>query len=216
MKKFLTIMILAIAVTTSCTQDVYEKGEGDWSKIVAEICDGYTASDSMVTRFVTDDGVAYVVSNPFNTSLMLKPDTIFRAVFYYEKDGEKAEVKGLNRVAVISPREIDNVKTDPVRLESMWMGKTKRYINLSVYMMVGVPDSDDAAHQIACSRDSVHQNDDGSHTLFLTFYHDQGNVPEYYSQRYYVSIPMQSGAADSVCLRVNTYDGMLDKRLIIK
>ena len=209
------LLLLIAAVAASCTQDAYEKGEGELSAMVAEMGDGYTASDKKVTRFVTDDGEQFSVSNPFSSNMMPKADTVYRAIFYYVKDGENAEVKGLNKVSVVSLHKIDDVKTDPVRMESVWIGKSKKYLNLSLYLMSGYTTDEKAVHKIGCNRDSLYQNADGTKTLRLTFYHDQAGVPEYYSQRIYVSIPIQTIGADSIWLNVNTYDGLFSKRMKI-
>jgi hypothetical protein len=50
-------------------------------------------------------------------------------------------------------------------------------------------------------------NADSTRTMQLLFNHHQGDVPEYYSQRAYISLPLQGLAADSVRLTVVTYDG---------
>lgn len=198
---------------TSCTQDAYEKGDGKTSAMVAEMGIGFTASDTRVTSFVTDDGILFSVSNPFFSSLMPKADTTYRAVFYYIKDGEKAVVKGLNQVVVVSPRQMKDIKTDPVRFESAWVGKSKQYLNLSLYLMQGYTDDEEAVHKIGFRRDSLYQNNDGTRTLHLTLYHDQAGVPEYYSQRVYVSAPLHSYDVDSIWLDVNTYNGWVEKRI---
>jgi len=41
-------------------------------------------------------------------------------------------------------------------------------------------------------------------------------VPEYYSQRTYVSIPLTGVDADSLWLTVNTYDGLVIRKLILE
>ena len=99
------------------------------------------------------------------------------------------------------------MKTDPVRMESMWIGKSKKYLNMGFYVMTGKADVDSLKHVLGCRRDTLITNIDGTRTLRLTFYHDQGGVPEYYSQRVYLSIPIQGIKADSVWLNVNTYEG---------
>ena len=193
--QFLVILLssqLSI-LNSSCTQDVYEKGEGELSAMVAEMGDGFTASDKKVTRFVTDDGVQFSVTNPFSSNLMPKADTVYRAIFYYVKDGDKAEVK----------------------FESAWVGKSKQYLNLSLYLMQGYTEDEEAVHKIGFRRDSLYQNTDGTKTLHLTLYHDQAGMPEYYSQRIYVSVPLQSFGVDSVWLDVNTYNGLVEKRIKI-
>ena len=208
-------LFIFLPLIVSCTQDAYDKGEGELSDMVAEMANGYTASDKKVTRFVTDDGVALTVSNPFSSNLMPKADTVYRAIFYYVKNESEAEVKGLNRVMVVSPSVVEQsvAKTDPVKFESVWMGKSKKYLNLSLYLMHGNTTDKAAVHKIGCRRDSLYLNTDGTKTLHLTFLHDQAGVPEYYSQRVYVSIPMPSTGVDTVWMDVNTYDGLVVKRL---
>ena len=198
-------------ITSSCTQDAYDKGEGRYSQMVAEMADGYTASDGRVTTFVTDADEHLTVTEPFTTKLMPKADTVYRAVFYYNKVEQGAEVIGLDRVGVITPRTIDTLKTDPVRLESMWMAKSGRYLNLSVYLMLGSTDDDEAIQKIGCHRDTLTANPDGTSTLHLRLYHDQAGVPQYYSARTRLSIPLSEIDADSVVLTVNTYDGPVSK-----
>ena len=204
-----------LSFLVSCTQDAYEKGEGELSTVVVEMGNGYTASDKKVMRFVTDDGEAFTVSNPFLSSLMPKADTVYRAIFYYVKNESEAEVKGVNKVTVVSPHQVEQtkMKTDPVKFESIWMGKSKKYLNLSLYLMQGYTTDKEATHKIGCRRDSLYQNADGTKTLHLTFFHDQAGVPEYYSQRIYLSIPMPSTGVDTVWMDVNTYDGLVEKRL---
>ena len=219
MKKIFRLFLIILlssqfsVLNFSCTQDAYEKGEGELSAMVAEMGDGFTSSDKRVTRFVTDDGISFSVSNPFASNLMPKPDTVYRAIFYYIKDGEQAEVKGLNKVLVATPRKMEDMKTDPVRFESAWVGKSKQYLNLSIYLMQGYSEDEEAIHKLGFRCDSLYLNADGTKTLHLTLYHDQAGLPEYYSQRIYVSAPLQSFGADSVWLDVNTYKGMVEKRI---
>lgn len=217
MKHIGCALLLSTTLFVACTQDAYDKGEGYYSQMIAEMGDGHTASDKRVTHFVTDDGVDHKVLNPFTTSLMAKPDTVYRAIFYFNKNEQgQAEVIGLDRVGVIRPFSPKAVKTDPVKMESVWLGKSKRYLNLSLYLKTGAVDNDDALQMVGCCRDTLLLNDDGTQTLHLTLYHDQGGVPEYYSSRAYFSIPLTDTDADSVVLRINTYDGMVTKHLRIR
>lgn len=212
MKKHIAWMLAMALLAVDCTQDAYDKGEGPYSQMVAEMADGHTASDKRVTHFVTDDAIDYKVANPFTTSLMEKPDTTYRAIFYFkQQEPGQAEVIGLDRVGVLRPFKMETLKTDPVKLESVWLGKSKRYLNLSLYLMVGSTDNDEALHRMGCHRDTLTYNDDGTRTLHLTLYHDQGGVPEYYSSRAYFSIPLTESTADSIRLRINTYEGIITK-----
>ena len=214
--KHIGCALLLMTLFVACTQDAYDKGEGYYSQMVAEMGDGHTASDKRVTHFVTDDDVDHTVTNPFITSLMEKADTIYRAIFYFNTDEQgHAEVIGLDRVGVLRPRAMEAIKTDPVKLESVWLGKSKRYLNLSLYLKTGAVGDDEAMHKVGCCRDTLLLNDDGTRTLHLTLYHDQGGVPEYYSSRAYFSIPLTETDADSIVLRINTYEGMLTKRIML-
>lgn len=216
-KFYYLLPLLSFYLLSSCTQDAYDKGEGELSRLLAEMGDGYTSADKKVTYFVTDDGTRHTVVNPFTSNLMPKADTIYRAVFYYVDNGTDVQVNGLNRVLVITPHQTDSIKaeakTDPVKFESLWMGKNKKYLNLSLYLKLGTAEDEEAVQKVACSLDSLHHNADGTHTACLTFLHDQAGVPQYYSQRVYFSIPLQQLRADSVSLSINTWQGLVTKRL---
>lgn len=206
-----TVACVLALVLVSCEQDSYDKGNGDYSQMVAEMGLAYTESDVRVQRILTDDGEAYQVAHPFKSSLMPKADTVYRAIFYYNKTEDGVDVLGLNNVYVLSPRKLSVVKTDPVRLESVWMGKSKSYLNLSLYVMMGATSDKDAVHHFSCHKDTVIVHDNGKRTCHLTLYHDQAGIPEYYSQRTYFSIPVQGLQADTVSITVNTYDGLMQK-----
>ena len=192
---------------SACTQDAYDKGEGTYSQMTAQLADAHVNSDKRVDYVDTDEGEHLVLSRSTTASFITKADTTYRVSFYYKMVEGQAEPITMGRVAVVSPKAIPDMKTDPVRMESMWIGKSKKYLNLGFYLMTGTTDSDDMKQVLGCRRDALVTNADGTHTLRLTLYHDQGGVPEYYSQRVYLSIPIQGIKADSVWMTVNTYNG---------
>jgi hypothetical protein len=120
-------------------------------------------------------------------------------------------VIGLGRVGVLAPRKQKALKTDPVRFESVWISPNRAYLNASIYLLMGSSDDDKAIHTLGCHIDTLRKNVDGTETMQLTLYHDQGGVPEYYSQRTYVSIPLKGAMTDSVCFTIHTYDGIVRK-----
>jgi len=210
-------LCLLLLFFSSCTQDAYDKGEGPYSQMVAEMADGYTAADKRVTHFVTDDEEHYTVAEPFTSRLMEKGDTVYRAVFYFNKrETGEADVVGLDRVGVIQPRKIDEMKTDPVKMESVWLAKSGRYLNLSLWLMTGAVDSQETIHMLGCRQDTLMEHSDGKRSLYLTLYHDQGDVPEYYSARAYFSIPLSEQNADTITLRINTYDGEKKRKFCLR
>lgn len=201
------LCLLVVIVATACTQDSYEKGEGAYSQMMAQLADAHVNSDKRVDHIDTDEGEHLVLNRSAAASFITKADTTYRVSFYYRMVDGKAEPLSLGRVPVVTPKLILHMKTDPVRMESMWIGKSKKYLNMGFYVMTGKPDVDSLKHVLGCRRDTLITNIDGTRTLRLTFYHDQGGVPEYYSQRVYLSIPIQGIKADSVWLNVNTYEG---------
>jgi hypothetical protein len=200
----------------SCTTDAYEKGDGEHSYLQAEMADMHTNLEKRVDYIITDAGEKLKVSNPFAARWLSTPDSVYRAVVYFSKTDDGAEVTGVSRVGVLVPKKFDDFTDDPVRFESSWVGKSGRYLNASIYLMLGSTSDEDAIHRIGCQKDTLIVHADSTSTLFLRLYHDQGGVPEYYSQRTYVSIPLDSVRADSVCLSINTYEGTVAKTLAVR
>lgn len=201
------LCLLMVFAAVACTQDAYEKGEGAYSEMTAQLADAHVNSDKRVDYVDTDEGEHLMLSQSASARFITKADTTYRVSFYYKMVEGKAEPLSMGRVTVFSPQVIKAMKTDPVRMESMWIGRSKKYLNMSFYVMTGTTDDDDVKQTLGCRRDGVTKNADGTQTLRLTLYHDQGGVPEYYSQRVYVSIPIQGIKVDSIFLQVNTYDG---------
>ena len=215
-RAFFYLFTLFLPILASCTQDAYDKGEGRYSQMVAEMADGYTNGDAKIVSFVTDADERLTVVEPFTSKLAPKADTVYRAVFFFNRTDCGAEVITVNRVGVVRPHVIDTLKTDPVRLESVWLAKSRRYLNVSVYLMLGATDDASALQTVGCHRDTLMANADGTSTLRLVFYHDQGGVPQYYSSRSYASIPLGAVDADSLQLTINTYDGPVVKRFYVR
>jgi hypothetical protein len=201
------LCLLMVFAAVACTQDAYEKGEGAYSEMTAQLADAHVNSDKRVDYVDTDEGEHLMLSQSASARFITKADTTYRVSFYYKMVEGKAEPLSMGRVTVFSPQVIKAMKTDPVRMESMWIGRSKKYLNMSFYVMTGTTDDDDVKQTLGCRRDGVTKNADDTQTLRLTLYHDQGGVPEYYSQRVYVSIPIQGIKVDSISLQVNTYDG---------
>ena len=196
----------------SCANDAYDKGEGEYSQMQAEMAEVHVGSDQLVDYFVTDNNKKFMVAFPFKNSWMKTPDSTYRAVAYFDESTEGlADVRGLGRVAVVVPKHQKNLKTDPVRFESIWMSSNRAYLNAGIYLLMGSTTDEQAIHTLGCHIDTLQSNDDGTKTMYFTLFHDQGGMPEYYSQRAYVSIPLKDVVADSVCLTIHTYDNIVRK-----
>ena len=110
----------------------------------------------------------------------------------------------------LSELEVE-MKTDPVKFESAWMSKTGKYINLSFALKTGTTEDDEAIHSLRVVQDTIKMNPDGTSTSYLRLYHDQGGVPDYYSTQVYASIITSEVLADSACITINTYKGIVTK-----
>lgn len=211
------ITSLLSLLTSACSTDAYDKGEGGYSLMRAEMAEVHVDGSLKADYLTTDDGERLTIATPYSSSWMKTPDSTYRALAYYSKRAEGiADVQGMSRVGVIVPKRMKEPKTDPVRFESAWMSRGGRYLNAGIYLLLGSTDDEKAIHTVGCHLDTLRGNADGTTTMQLTFYHDQGGVPEYYSQRTFVSIPLDNAATDSVCLTVNTYDGPVRKTFRIK
>ena len=105
--------------------------------------------------------------------------------------------------------DVDNILTDPVGLESMWLSKNGSYINLSLLLKSGKAEGDTSLHTLGIVSNGTTTDADGHRTLHLTLYHDQGGVPEYYTVQQYVSVDTHSlVGVDAVEIAVNTYSGL--------
>jgi hypothetical protein len=210
-------------VLLSCTTDAYDKGDGEYSLLQAELADVYTDSSGLADHFITDNNERISIANSYSNSWMTKADTTYRAVVYFMRSEEtsspSADIFSTNPVGVIVPKRLkkaDTMKTDPVRFESAWMSRSGHYYNVALYLMSGATTDSKALHVIGCVADTLMVNADSTRTAYITLYHDQGGRPEYYSQRSYLSIPLDSIPSDSVNLTINTYDGPVIKTFSIK
>ena len=168
-------------------------------------------SNQQVTKIVTDDGDELSLTAPYTAKWVSKADTTYRCMLYYNKVDNQAEVVSMGQVPCANIALLSDfdkpLLTDPVKFESTWMSKTGKYLNLSLQLKTGVTDDSTAAQSLAIISDTLVKYADGKQIRHLILYHDQGNVPEYYSTKVYLSIPTNRIDADSVRISINSYDG---------
>ena len=216
MKKLFRLLVIItvncqLSTLISCTQDAYEKGEGEYSLLRGDFAEAIVNSSKQVAKIVTDDGDEMFVTSPYTAKWIAKADTTYRCMLYYNKVEGKAEVVSMGQVpcaAIVPLSKFEKeLKTDPVKFESTWMSKTGRYLNLSIQVKSGVTDDTTAVQSLAIVSDTLITHSDGKQIRNLILHHDQGNVPEYYSTQVYISIPTERIDADSVRISINSYDG---------
>ena len=208
MKSFLRLIVIIILnsqlsiLNSSCTQDGYDKGEGQYSYLRGDFVEAQIGADKNMVSLMTDEGETLPLSQPYTAKWITRSDTVYRCMLYYNKVRDS---KG-QTVA----------ETDPVKFESAWMSKTGKYINLSFALKTGTTEDEEAIHSLRVVQDTILTNPDGTSTSYLRLYHDQGGVPDYYSTQVYASLITSEILADSACISINTYKGIITKAFQIK
>ena len=210
MKKLLIpTVLLSLSLVVACTIDAYEKGEGIYSLMTAELVEAYVGNDKYVGQVETDQGEQLTLQQPYTAKWIQTADTTYRALLYYNKvRAGEVEPINMSRVGVLLLHDSikGGMKTDPLYVESAWIAKNRRYLNLRLRLLTGSTDDETAQHSIGLLRDTIASTP--SH-LRLQLYHDQGGCPEYYSFVTYASIPLVDIKADTITLFINTYDGVV-------
>lgn len=205
------------AALAACQADSYESGQGNFSLLTADFVELHTNAQCAAIYAITDGGDSLALVPAATPDWTSRPDTAYRAILYYDRaEGPAVRARSIIEVPVLRPvatAALDSVPIHPVRLESAWVSAGGKYLNLGLYLKVGEGGPEGARHTVGLVCDSVAVSASGCRTAHLRLYHDQGGVPEHYSQKTYVSAPCSMLAADSAVLRVETYDGPAVKAL---
>ena len=210
-------LVAALPVLAGCTIDSYEKGEGDYSLLTAELVEAYIDNNKNVSHVVTDQGNRLLLTSPLTAQWIATPDTMYRALLYYniiEEEG-KADPVSLGWVGVLSPRDSikGGMKSDPLYAESMWVAKNRKYLNLRLRLLTGSVDDENARHSLGLVKDAAGSAPEHARMML---YHDQGGMPEYYSMVTYASIPIDSIEADTLTIVVKTYNGEVNRTFTLR
>lgn len=222
----LKYLFLAFALLfMACENEAYRTGEGSLSNMRADFVEAQTDADANVVSVETDDGERMFLAPAVKTSLMERPDTVYRALLYYNKvesdDGSfLAEPLGLSQVLVpqVVPLENleDGLKADPVDFVSSWTSRNGKYLNIEVGVKTGAVDGSYGTQTLGLVLLGVDGQADGTRHVRLSLYHDQAGVPQYYTAGAYVSIavsrlPIEPSAGDVVSIDIETYGGTITR-----
>ena len=217
MKKIIRLLsaVSLFVFATSCEQELYDRGDSEYSLMRADFVEAYVDNNKQVEYVVTDDDDRLQLVTPYVAPWIQRADTTYRAVLYYNNVRGKAEVLGLSKVStaqIRKPREFKSgVKTDPLGMESVWLSGNRKYLNLCLILKTGAVDDENTVQTLGIIGDSIVADPDGRRTYQLRVFHNQGDVPEYYSQRVYFSVPVSGLEVDSLQLSINTYKGVVSK-----
>lgn len=118
----------------------------------------------------------------------------------------------IKRLQTLAP-----LKTDPVSFVALWLSANRKYVNITFDVKTGSSGSDADGQSIGAVLTDMTRNADGTLTAHITFCHDQGNVPQYYSSRQYASLAVaQMQDADSASIVINSYKGKVVKTISLK
>ena len=225
MRSSFILMICAICIICGCTQDAYDKGEGEYSLLRADFVEAHTNGEKQADYIITDDGEQFPLSKTYSAKWLTTPDSLYRCALYYnkvkdDKGHEMAEAVSMGEIPcpkIVPLSELDKeMKTDPVKFESAWVSKSGKYLNMSLYLMTGTTEDEKARQTLHVIQDTIMTHPDGTRTSHLRLYHDQAGVPEYYSTQVYVSILTSQIPADSVRLTINTYKTPITKSFSLR
>ena len=209
----------------SCTQDGYDKGDGIYSYLRGDFIEAAVGADKTLVFLTTDDGETLPLTQPYRAKWITRPDTVYRCMLYYNKvRGENGQylAEPISLLEVPCPKVVPlaeletEMKTDPVKFESAWMGKNGRYLNLNLIVMTASQDDEGVFQRLGIIQDTIITNPDATRTCCLRLYHDRCGVPEYYSAHSYASILISQIPADSVRISINTYSGVVEKTFLLK
>ena len=228
MKKIIRILSVIIVschlaiANVSCTQDGYDKGDGVYSLMQGDFVEAQVDASKKLISLTTDDGVTMPLTQPYAARWITTADTVYRCMLYYNKVKDAqgrtaAEIVSISPVPCASLVSLSKfkskLKTDPVKLQSVWMSKSGKYLNMYLQLMIGNPEDTSAVQQIALVCDTVFTYPDSTRTCSIVLHHDQNRQPEYYSTDAWLSLPVSSLPMDSFRLAVNTYSGPVVKTL---
>ena len=217
----LPIAIMAIlTLFAACEQDFYEKGDRENSYLRADFVEAVVGSNKQVQYVVTDENVQMLLSKAYTANWIQRADTVYRAVMYYSQRENAAEVRSLSRVTTI-PLTRDTTTngstwtSDPVGFEAAWISTSRKYLNLGLILKMGATEKSARPQSIGMLLNRVDTAAKGQLTGHLQLIHKQGDVPEYYSQRVYISLPLQELTVDTLYLTIDTYDGVVRKGFLL-
>lgn len=227
--KNLLPLITAMLLLVSCGNDPYDTGDGRLSMMRADFAEATTDGSRAFVSMTTDDGERLSITPKYKTPWAADADTTYRVLAYYNKKNDShadSNAEMLSLVQVFMPSVIDaaslegGMKTDPVTFESAWLSRNRRYINLDLSVKTGRTEDDTARHSLAIVCSGTALSEDGTRQTTLTLYHDQGGVPEYYTSKLYISIPVEAipgvRDGDEVRLSVNTYKGEKEVSILLR
>lgn len=211
-KYFWWLLPVLMCLLTACSEDEYH-----YPSVKLEYLTAFSGPNGDLQSVLTDDGQSYPVLEDASKTY-IDGNSSVRIVSNYgvgnANDGSEG-VKIYAALKTVSPLPLpadkfkDGVKKDPADILSIWMGLNYLNITLEVKAQNG-------KHKFGFIEDEVITDaETGKSEVFLTLYHDAANDMQAYTQRAYLSVPLQQYAVSgiqSVTIHFNllTYSGKIE------
>lgn len=191
--------------TVACNED---ENEYIFPPIISELVEVHTNNQGVCSYLLTDQGERLTIGNRITTTDSLTKDSAYRCSCRYALNPDnpnEALIYSLQQIPSSHPiaaHSIPEIKSDPLSLQSIWIGGS--YLNLALQVKCQKEN-----HSYKFIEDSLKVFTQGGKTLHLRLYHDAGKDVEAYTQIVYLSVPLyhylptlQKG--DTIAFSVNT------------
>lgn len=205
MKNWGQIAAIFLLVLTACNEEDYH-----YPDVVTNLVELETDGSSNIHLIRTDDGAIYFPDKiiAFKDAT---PDSLYRVNCTYQpldESGGKATLYNVKGVLSPFPKEPsyfkDGIKTDPLKITSIW--NSGGYINLHLGVM-----TKGGKHKYHFLNLGKSKNSMGKSTQLIQLFHSQEKDPEAYTQEIFLSCPLRKldlHSGDSIIFSINTYEGV--------
>lgn len=206
----MVLLTLFLSLLAACSSDDYH-----YPSVRLEFLTAYSGADGKLQSVLTDEGEQLAVLED-GTGLEFESGVAVRIVTNYERmtagDGSEG-VRLYAGIFPVAPEPLpadkfeDGIHTDAAEVQSIWAGLD--YVN--IILAIKAQNNPHAFHFI--ENKVVTNAVTGNREVYLTLYHDSGNDVQAYTQRVYLSVPLQkylpaaAGKTLTVHFSLHTYDG---------
>lgn len=217
MRKLLLCFCGAISLFSACKNENYKEGDGRYSYLTADFAEAHTDANKALTYMVNDAGDTLRFTQRRQLKSLNVADTAYRALVYYNRKVTGAEFINLSLIPVVAPAVDPGAVSDPLTFKSAWISKNKKYLNIGFAVKTGQGSEEKTTQRVGMVCDSVGVAPNGHRVLYLRMTHSQNGVPQYYSVRSYLSIPLQALSTGTIIhLRIRDYQRWITKNFSIE
>lgn len=198
-----------LVLMTACGEDDYY-----YPSVKLEFVTIEAGEDGRIQTLLPDKGASLPVLED-RTGSAISPNTSRRVMSNYEVLSGGVKIYSLQSLITPVPKPEDDpvykdgVKTDPVEVVSIWLGRD--YLNMILNLKV----STGKGHTFGIVEDTSELETKGIVDMLL--YHDANSDEEYYNRRAYISVPLAQYIdrenPEQIKIKFNTCkkDGSVDK-----